>query len=237
MVLLPIYADSAGAPPVVWGSANPWREAFLNLESADGLVPLILPAGDAQDAQLRPEQINARDTTALNDFAARYEANGVIIAKATGGVAGPDVQITLTEVRGVAEPTDTVLTSPAPVGQDRAANLAAAAAVAVDAVSDAWKRQSRVEVKRMVQLTALATVSDIREWVKIRDGLRNVALVDRVELQAITRDRAQLTLRYGGDPARLPQAFAQQGVIAVEDGGVWMLSLPRQSAPVLTQPH
>lgn len=234
LVVLPLYAESAGSPTVLWDANNPWRDAFAHLQNPNGLVPLILPAGDAQDAHLKIDQVNARDAAALSDLAARYNAGGVVIAKASGGVPGGDpVQIVLTVIRGIASPTDTVMSSSAPAGQSREDMLAAAAAVVADAVGDDWKRQSRQEVREPVAVTALASLTELKDWLQIRDALRNMPLVAAIELQAMTRDRAQMTLRYGGDPSTLALAFARQGLTATQQSGVWMLSLPHP--PAVTQ--
>jgi len=56
--------------------------------------------------------------------------------------------------------------------------------------------------------------------------LKGVPLVQGVDLQAMTRDRAQISLRYAGDPATMSAAFAQQGLVATQQGNVWMLNLP-----------
>jgi hypothetical protein len=221
MVVLPIYNEGSA-----WDNSSPWRQAFLNLDSIDGLVPLILPAGDAEDAHLTMAQINARDAAALTTLASRYGAAGVVIAKASGS---GDIQLTLTAVRGLAPATDTVLSSPGG-GATREDNLVTAAKTVVEAISDDWKRQSRVEAKQVSQLTALATLTDIKDWIKIRDAMKDMPLVSKMDLQAITRDRAQVSLRYEGDVTKLPQAFAQQGLVATEDGGVWMVSLPGKGA-------
>jgi hypothetical protein len=229
MVLLPVYTEGGTG---VWDNVSPWRDAFVHLQDVDGLVPLVLPAGDAEDAHLTNAQVSARDTNALAALAARYDAAGVVIATARGG-AGSDVQITLTEVRGLAAPADTVLSSPA--GASREESLATAAKAAVEAISDSWKRQSKVEARQVVLLTALATIDDIKEWIKINEALKNVPLL-RADLQAITRDRAQVNLHYEGDLGKLEQAFAQQGLVAEQDGAVWMLSLPHQGIASPTTP-
>jgi len=160
----------------------------------------------------------------------RYGAGGVVIAKATVNGSGDPVQIVLTEVRGLASPTDTVMSTPTTAGQSREDMLAAAAGAVIDGVSDNWKRQSRVSARDSVVVTALVSLTDLKDWVQTKEALRNVPMMEKVELQAMTRDRAQVTLRYGGDPSTLGLALAQQGLVATQQGGVWMLSLPRAAA-------
>jgi len=230
LVVLPVYVDGARGTAVLWDGFNPWREAFAHLQNANGLVPLILPVGDAQDARLKMEQVNARDAAALGALAVRYGAGGVVIAKATVNGSGDPVQIVLTEVRGLASATDTVMSTPTTAGQSREDMLAAAAGAVIDGVSDNWKRQSRVSARDSVVVTALVSLTDLKDWVQTKEALRNVPMMEKVELQAMTRDRAQVTLRYGGDPSTLGLALAQQGLVATQQGGVWMLSLPRAAA-------
>ena len=85
--------------------------------------------------------------------------------------------------------------------------------------------------RRLARLTeSLWPLREAAEWWnQAREALKNVPLL-KTDLQAITRDRAQLNLHYDGDAARLDLAFAQQGLVATQDGSVWMISLPHQQA-------
>ncbi len=226
LVVLPFYG-SAGP----WNTVNPWRDALAKLPYPEGLVPLILPAGDAEDQQLTMDQINAKDATALGALAARYNAGGVVIARAGSGVPGGEpIHVSITEVRGIAPAMETAANATATAEQTPEELLVLAAGATMRAVSDNWKRQSRLEVKATTQITALALLRDLGDWVKIRNGLRNMPSVDRVELQAMTRDRAQVALRYRGDLAQFPTSLAQQGLVGAQEGNVWMLSLPLPGA-------
>jgi len=226
LVLLPFYG-SAGP----WNTVNPWRDAFAKLPYPEGLVPLILPAGDAEDQRLTMEQISAKDSAALSALAARYNAGGVVIARAGSGVPGGEpVHVSITEVRGIAPAIETAANATATAEQTPEELLSLAAVATMRAVSDNWKRQSRLDVKSATQITALALLRDLGDWVKIRNGLRGMPSVDRVELQAMTRDRAQIALRYRGDLAQFATALAQQGVVGAQEGNVWMLSLPLPGA-------
>ena len=231
LVLLPLYSENEVAPPILWEEGNPWWEAFAKVESVPGLVPLILPAGDLEDAQLTVSQITQRDKPALEALAARYGAGGVVVAWAVGGTPGvAPLRIALTEFRGLAAPGDLSLRA-AVTGRESREDMFENAVVAVaNAVSDIWKRHSSVTKHEPVQVTVLAFLTGLKDWLRIKDGLRYLPLASDVELQAMTRDRAQATFRYGGDPLILGQAFAQQGLIAVQDGGAWMLRLPGQDA-------
>jgi hypothetical protein len=226
MVVLPLYAESAGAPTQMWQAGNPWRDAFAHLRDADGLVPLILPAGDAEDAHLTLEQVQNRDATALGTLAGRYDAGGVVIAKAVGGAPGVPVQLTITQVRGIAPPTDIVASS-AGAGATRDEVLGAAAAAVLDAVGDAWKREGRVDAAHDAsQVTVLATITQLKDWLTISTALHSIALVDRVDLQALTRDRAQVSVNYRGEPDKFGASLAQQGLTGTLQDGVWIVALP-----------
>jgi hypothetical protein len=228
MLVLPLFAD--GARLMLWEDTNPWREAWGRLKDRNGLVPLVLPSGDIQDLRIRAEQVLAKDPAALQGLAARYETGGVIVAKATVA-AGDGIAVTVTEMRGTAPATELTLSLAPQPGQTREDVLAAAAAAAADAVAEAWKRANRVEGGASAQLTALVQVKDLKDWVWIRERLKDAPVVERVELQALTRDRAQITLRYAGDQGRLENALAQQSLSISQQGGVWIIASARKTAP------
>ena len=48
-------------------------------------------------------------------------------------------------------------------------------------------------------------------------------LIDRLDLQAITRDRAQITLYYSGAQRQLELAMSQQDLLLLQQNGVWMI--------------
>ncbi len=74
---------------LLWDDPNPWRAAWSARAGAGGLVPLVVPSGDAADgAAIDPDQALAADRAALGRIAARYGGGDVLIAAATQRPSG-----------------------------------------------------------------------------------------------------------------------------------------------------
>jgi hypothetical protein len=228
LVVLPVY--SADGQTQLWDKANPWRQAWAAVKERNGLVPLLLPPGDAQDMTLSLEQVTSKNGAALQALAARHDAAGVLVAQATPGTGG-GITVRLSEFRGGALTGESTVNTPAAAGQELEDALLAAATAAAEAASEDWKKDNLVDLSVTSQLTALAPLRSLEEWLQIRERLKQIPLIERVDLQAITRDRAQITLRYGGDQGRLQKAMAQQSLSLTQQGGVYILTAARAAAP------
>jgi uncharacterized protein with PhoU and TrkA domain len=54
-----------------------------------------------------------------------------------------------------------------------------------------------------------------------------VPLVDRMDVQAMTKDRVQLTLYYAGAQSQLSVAMAQHDLALSQKDGVWVIAFAR----------
>lgn len=83
------------------------------------------------------------------------------------------------------------------------------------------------------QLTAVVpTEGDLRTWLTVQERLRQVSLVRDVEVQALSRERAQVLVDYNGEVERLILTLAQYGLDMTDLGdGVWRIQLRRGTAP------
>ena len=71
---------------------------------------------------------------------------------------------------------------------------------------------------------------DLAEWLAIRERLRAVAVVSRVELSELSRNRAQIILHFLGAPAQLVLSLAQNDLDLTWDDGFWTLGLSGAAA-------
>ena len=242
LVVVPLYREYAGGRLMLWEDPNPWRIAWTDPASENGLVPFVLPLGDIDDlTTLSVEQAVAGDSAALDALAARYETGGTLIAAAEisaeaaipteapgeeGEVAADEVisvLLTLT-ARHRDLPTEQVVVSytgePGEVHEDVLAGAARAAAAMVE---NTWKAPNRVAYDSTTEITALIPLTGIQNWVSVKNQLETVPLIERLDLQAITRDRAQVTLVYAGDVGQFNLALAQKDLAVVLQGGVWVV--------------
>ena len=222
LVVVPMMRTDANAPWLLWDDANTWRAAWARVPQDLGLVGLIVPAGGAQDnAALSIDQAARKDLAAINAFAQKYDAGGAVIAMATG--TGDALELTLVEVRSDLPSEDQSLIQAPASGQRRDEFLTAAATSAAGAVQETWKHRNRVTFGGTTQITALVPVADLKEWLTVKKRLGEVPLIDRLDLQAITRDRAQVTLYYSGAQRQLELAMSQHDLLLLQQNGVWMI--------------
>jgi hypothetical protein len=232
LVVVPVMMSGGAAS--LWGSV--WHDTWLRSERDGGLLPLIVPTGDAEDnAQVTAAVATSKNVPALLALAERHRAGGVLIV-AANIEGGGSIGMTLTEIRPDTDPTELSVTHSGAPGQAAPEVIAGAVATAVTAAADSWRRRNRVTFGTRNQMTALVPVTDLKEWLNIRARLGNVALVDQVDVQAMTRDRVQITIHFAGEEEQLRLAVAQHNLSFTEQSGVWVLENVGAARRALNQP-
>ena len=78
--MLPVWNGPEG--PVAWED-NPWRKAWLDLNTDNDLVPIIVPLGDLDDSEtISAEEALRGNEVKLQSLKLRYEAETVLVAVA-----------------------------------------------------------------------------------------------------------------------------------------------------------
>ncbi len=221
LVVVPVLRTAEGRT-LLWEDGNPWRAAWLRTASVNGLVPLLAPGAEPKDiSAVTLDQALAKDSAALATLASSYDAGGALVALAT--VDGPAIRVTLTAVRpGLSNDELTALAS-AQSGQSREDLFAAAARAVVAVVEDNWRSRNSVTFGTTSQITALVPIESLKDWLTVRERLTGVPLIESVDLQAITRDRAQVTLYFSGERDQLRLAMSQRDLSLTQQSGVWVI--------------
>ncbi len=232
LVVVPVMVSGGNAS--LWSSV--WHDAWLRSEPDGGLLPLIVPTGDAQDnAQVTAAVATSKTAGPLLQLAERYQAGGALVVVATIDGNGP-IGMEITEIRADMAPVETAVTHAGAPGQAAPEVIAGAVATAAGAAADSWRRRNRVSFGTKSQMTALVPVTDLKEWLSIRNRLGNVALVDQVDVQAMTRDRVQITIHYAGAEDQLRLAMGQHNLAFTQQNGVWVLENAGAARRTLAQP-
>lgn len=227
LLVIPLYRPGPQADWVLWDdpTPNPWRQAWLTLSAErGGFIPLVVPYGDLTDlATLKPEQALAGEEEPLDTLAGRYGTEQVLIvrAHAAGGAL-------IAEARGPRFVGGSLGTESA-LGGDPAEAMEEAARTLLDRMAAAWKSRNLIDPAQGNQLTALARIDGFEAWMTLRRRLDTLARVDYLQLQALTPDRAQVTLYYRGNPEDLQAAMVQNGLDLMRDGDYWILATAEQA--------
>ena len=208
LVVVPVY--EGGGTPVLWEAGNPWRDAWNAKLPRDGLVPMILPAGDPADmGTIKAEQARDGDAAKLRALAAKYNAGGTLVVVAKPGPNG-EVQVTSMWLGQTGTPLTVAERFKPMPGESQEALLARAADSVATQIEERWKQDNLLRFSGGEQaLEADVPFESLREWVEIRNRLGRVAQVRRSDVRAISKHEADVILHYIGDETQLAQALAQ----------------------------
>ena len=238
VLVVPVYRTADGA--LLWESENGWRAAWDRGGFGDGPVTLILPNGDSSDTgSLTAAAAASGDAAAIGGMIQRYHVAGLVVAvamprdPARGAASGFAVTATTYDQSG-AKGTQTLIIDPVAGEQPDKALLRGVGAVSA-ALESGWSQA--IAAKGSTGLTgggqsdgsadqapggAVTSypigvpLAGIESWVKVHNLLAGTPGVQRVALDALTRDGAALTLDFAGDVIALQTALSNSGYVLVQ---------------------
>lgn len=221
VVVLPVWRTAPDSAPVLWEEPNPWRLAWTTLPRT-GLQPVEAPIGDLEDIMAADAATVAQsDPADLRAYADRYGTSGVMVAEATQRSGAIEVSAT-TDNGGAYKVSITPQE-----GESLTDTLRRAAESLRGQMEADWKaRQAMASTGGQGgnTLTALVPISSMHDWLSVRRALEEARGIGAWTLQALTRDRAQVSLSFRGDAAtHLSDALAPYGLSARPQDGYWLI--------------
>jgi hypothetical protein len=90
-----------------------------------------------------------------------------------------------------------------------------------------WKDRTLIDHSREAQIAVSAFFDRIEDWSRIRSALIATPLVGAVQVSALSRRGAEMSVRIFGDPAKVQVAMENQGIVFwTETGDRWFLATP-----------
>lgn len=232
LVVLPVYHEADIA--VLWDEPNPWLAAWRAMLPPGGLQPLIVPLGDLTDIGLiSAEQAQRGDAERIAAIANKYGAGGAVLVEAIierSNPARPVAQIATTRFDGGSEDQTLVESYAAQPGEETGALLVRAAARTAAAIEEQWKSDVALRFGQEASLVTNVVFSALGDWVAMRNRLAETAMVRRMEVLSLSRNRAEVELHYIGSESGLRLALAQKDLVLDRDAAGWALSLRRAGA-------
>ena len=223
ILVLPVWNAPEG--PVVWED-NPWRKAWLSLNSDNDLVPVIVPLGDLDDSQaISAEEALRGNEVKLQSLKLRYEAETVLVA-----VAEPEGETAIHAVMSGESPLGVVtfdkVYDGGEGGWERAAETAAQRFVAL--MNEKWKAAAIAapadEPTLPVQTVAVAVpFSSVGQWNNIRARLLSVQGIASIDVTTIGAGGARIRLSFNSGIDQLQQSLALAGMKLVDRKGTLVL--------------
>lgn len=233
--VLVIPVDQTGDAPVLWQAETAWRQAWADLAPQGGLVPVIVPYGEAPDvADIGVDQALSGDGEALRRIAGRYGAGDAAVVVATGSAAqgltisvalhptaGAPEHFTLTQSPIAADPATATEPASAQTGAPPPLTVDPTLRAAVEAVAhrleERWTAASLIQSGTESTLTVAVSFTDRDGWLETRKRLASLPIITRATVLSLSRDGASLDLRHKGGLEQLRTALAQRDLV-LEDG-------------------
>jgi hypothetical protein len=241
VLVVPVYRTAAGTQ--LWEQGNEWRAAWDRGGLGDGPVTLIIPNGDSFDTgSLSAASAAGGDMGALGAVIGRYHAAGAVVVvaeprdPAKGAASGLNLTL-VTYDRSGPKGTQTLAVNAAP-GEQAQKVWGKGVSAAVDSLESGWRQaiasggstglgagaapqeaaDTDTEPAKDVPISypILAAVRAASDVVAIRGRLGGIPGIQRVALDALTRDNAALTIDFAGDPLALQAALAGSGYVLVQ---------------------
>jgi hypothetical protein len=226
VLVLPMLRVPGGA--LLWEEKNAWRQAFLEMPPPSGLVPMLVADGRKGEGRIASvSDAAALDADKLGQLAKLYDAGDVLLVDA-GLMAGPGGKGQLVEYAlfrpGTPLPQqgEPRRLSAVP-NEDEASLFKRAAQAAFSYVEDVWKSESLLHGGQGGTILAVVPIKDLGDWLKVRDRLGKIPVIQRHEVAAMMRDKVTVALHYSGDAGQLVRALAQSDLELKESGEGWRL--------------
>jgi len=186
-----------------------------------------VPAGDLAAVQtVDAQQALKGDKDALAAAGRHYDNGDVMVTQAVLSGSGDQRSIQLTTARYSAGFSDqnwvSSLKSDAKESDDDFFARAVAAVVAD--VSEAWKKATLQHTGEEATLTAVVPMTNLRDWVVVRDRLQSVPAIQRATLLSLSQEGARIEIRYVGDPQQLKLVLSQRDLVLAQGSADWTLS-------------
>lgn len=235
ILVLPVYR--AGKRSTLWEPPNPWRDAWGRAPLKGGLVPFMLALGDLNDLRaIDAKSALAGDSKKLAAIARRYNAGEVLVAlagEAAGEADKPRLGISLWRYVPLTNNFRAAGRFRAVAGKDREAVFVAAATAVARRIESSWKRENQAIIGGEPKtVRVLVQIDSLGQWTEIRERVSEVRVVKSTQVVQLSRQRAELEIKYVGDLDRLRAGLAQRNIAMIErpeaasgDGPGWLLRL------------
>jgi hypothetical protein len=221
------YTETRSKPAVVipiiegkgFTASGPWAAAWKDPAFTQGLVPMILPVGDAEDmAIFSREDFMQLDWMGFAPLVSRYDAGAVVLAIASED--GNTVQsIEITQMARTASSFAFAQST-----------FTADAAAVADKVQETWKTRTSVDFGTRGHLVADVQFNSLAQWARIRSQLRAVKSVVDVDIVGLSANEAEIDVTYFGRIEQLQDSLSQQSLALTGNPTAYTLQLGTTAA-------
>ena len=213
--IIPVYKTAETASPLLWEAENLWYQIWEQNSMNTGQITIKpLPKNkDNQKALLADEAIRLNGLSLdsvrrLNDNADLY------VAEAT--TLGNTLNITLKS------PLYGTIYSKSYEETD-SQHFENAVKDIKSAIINQIQQKDQIQQTTQSNLTIVYSFNALKEWVEVRKQIVTLPSVKKMDIDAMSGKRIQMTIQYNGNLDDLLSAFAKNGLLLIESGSYYTL--------------
>lgn len=234
VLILPVWLE--GGKKILFEDKNPWRDAWLKVDSSNSLTPILVPLGDQNDR----DAVSADAALKLNQsqferLKERYQVSHVVVAAARPNRAVSSLNIYLrgTTSSGKVNLEDAI----AGIEGDIEGLTLSAANNILKALEQQYKHTTATQGQQADNLLSVSVpFNSFQEWNYIKERITNTEGVQNIEIRQLSSQVALVDIIYSGDIQSLNKRLSREKLSLNDDGAQWSIQRLGENVPVENSP-
>lgn len=227
MVVLPVLEYNGAL--MLWEDVNRWRNAWLTHKPQSGLAPLVHPTGDITDIDsIGPRHAIDGNLQRLTQMGKRYGTAPVAVVHAVLNTSAfsdlTSLEVYVTRYLDGMVPLTQAMTFSAPATNPIELLLSNAVMHTALFIEDSWKQENLMRTGERGVLAVSIPISNLSQWLTIQRRIKDIAVIDQMDMVLLSRDEVRLNLHFLGDVRQLITALAQADLRLDQMEGVWTVT-------------
>ena len=222
-LIIPMIKDEGQETFQVLPENNLWYDAWGEVAKQSDLVPVVLPAGDADDIPFMDEKI-FMDETDITPLLNKYNVKELLILEAIVNRETSSVKVSVRPFKNEKNIfMDLAVTEPinAPLNEV----LKRAAERTLYLLEQRWREKTAVRFDNPTEMSVVIPIQNLNQWIAIRGRLDKVKLIKQYLVKAVRKDKAQIDLFYAGSLADFGESLKKESLFLDqgEDEKTWRI--------------
>jgi|APTNR8051073442_1049403.scaffolds.fasta_scaffold04312_3 hypothetical protein len=235
VLVLPVYQTNSGS--VLWQRPNPWWDAW-SAKSDPGLVPTVLPSGDATDAgTISLDEALAADSEKLSALAQRYGLNMVLVTALR--MAAQDSTPILTLIQWENDKEVYKWSGDPQVENNDNKNADAimhAKGVVLASIENNWKRRNLSKRYNLSSFPVNVRVSGLKSWQSIERRLKNTDGIAEVTVLSMSQQEVLAHISHHRAPEELSTSLMASNLYLFRDENMgWVLDTSKPPSALVNE--
>lgn len=213
--VIPVYRSSETAVPTLWEEDNPWYQSWEENSLSNGQLTI------------KPLPNNRSNKKAITADEA-LQLNGISLDSIRRSNDNADIYVAEILIDG--ENIDLTLKSPlygTILSKTYEGNLSLVFSKAIQdtksAVINKIQQQSQLQQSGQSNITIVYNFNNLKEWMEVRKKISDFPTVKKMNIDAMSGRRAQITISFGGDLEAILTTFENNGLRLTSSGNYYTL--------------